>query len=279
MTEESWDLVVVGAGPAGASAALGALGENPSLRVLLLDRDDFPRDKCCGDGIAPHVFDALAVVGVTNLTSGGPRSTLEMACRQSVVRRPMARPARVIPREVFDARLVGGSSGGGSRAAPTPGRACSDSTTGWSSTSTGRARRRRRRRRALRGPPLARAPRTPAPSPGPAWLRPHSRRSSGTPGDPSRRAPSAGLRLGLRPRGRSLQRGYGELLPRSAAGATAPTRDLLLAQLETLLPGASEGGTSWRGHHLPLTGWRLRTAQRSGRPRRRRRRTGQPTVG
>ena len=29
-----------------------------------------------------------------------------MACRESVVRRPMARPAWVIPRAVFDARLV-----------------------------------------------------------------------------------------------------------------------------------------------------------------------------
>ena len=52
-----WDLVVVGAGPAGATAALAALHADPSLRVLLLDRSDFPRDKSCGDGIAPHCFD------------------------------------------------------------------------------------------------------------------------------------------------------------------------------------------------------------------------------
>ena len=60
---EGWDLVVVGAGPAGSSAALGALTADPTLRVLLLDRSDFPRDKSCGDGIAPHVVDALASVG------------------------------------------------------------------------------------------------------------------------------------------------------------------------------------------------------------------------
>ena len=56
----SWDLVVVGAGPAGTATALGALRADPSLRVLLLDREDFPRDKSCGDGIAPHVVDALS---------------------------------------------------------------------------------------------------------------------------------------------------------------------------------------------------------------------------
>ena len=61
--EDVWDLVVVGAGPAGSCAALGALKASPGLRVLLLDRADFPRDKSCGDGIAPHVLDALATVG------------------------------------------------------------------------------------------------------------------------------------------------------------------------------------------------------------------------
>ncbi len=52
---ESWDVAVVGAGPAGAIAArrLALAG----ARVLLLDRRAFPRDKACGDGLIP---DALA---------------------------------------------------------------------------------------------------------------------------------------------------------------------------------------------------------------------------
>ena len=33
-----WDLVIVGAGPAGSAAALGALSQRPDLKVLLLDR-------------------------------------------------------------------------------------------------------------------------------------------------------------------------------------------------------------------------------------------------
>ncbi len=39
---KAWDLAVVGAGPAGAAAAIGALRVDPSLRVALLDRSDFP---------------------------------------------------------------------------------------------------------------------------------------------------------------------------------------------------------------------------------------------
>ena len=38
----TWDLAIVGAGPAGAAAAIGALGVDPSLRVALLDRCDVP---------------------------------------------------------------------------------------------------------------------------------------------------------------------------------------------------------------------------------------------
>ena len=49
------DFIVCGAGPAGATAARGLASFGHS--VLLLDRDDFPRDKACGGGLCPHVFD------------------------------------------------------------------------------------------------------------------------------------------------------------------------------------------------------------------------------
>jgi flavin-dependent dehydrogenase len=49
--------------------------------------------------------------------------------------------------------------------------------------------------------------------------------------------------------------GYGEQL---TSDRPRPTRAELLAQLEGLLPGASDGGKSWWGHHLPLSGWTWR---------------------
>ncbi len=106
--EPIWDLAIVGAGPAGASAALSALHVRPAARVLLLDRSDFPRDKACGDGIAPHALDVLASIGVTGIErgyAGVDRLQIGFASGP-VVNGVMARPAFVIPREVFDARLV-----------------------------------------------------------------------------------------------------------------------------------------------------------------------------
>jgi flavin-dependent dehydrogenase len=44
---ESFDVAIVGAGPAGSScAAFCALG---GLRALVLEREKFPREKVCGD--------------------------------------------------------------------------------------------------------------------------------------------------------------------------------------------------------------------------------------
>lgn len=99
---------MVGAGPAGAAAALRVLQLHPDARVLLLDAAAFPRDKTCGDGIAAHVFDLLEALGVPDLSRLGP-AVPKLALRTPggrVVARTCARPNRVIPRVVFDAELV-----------------------------------------------------------------------------------------------------------------------------------------------------------------------------
>lgn len=60
---DAWhDVVVVGAGPAGSSAAhyLAKHG----LDVLLLDKFDFPRDKTCGDAVGPRSLHLLRDMGI-----------------------------------------------------------------------------------------------------------------------------------------------------------------------------------------------------------------------
>ncbi len=103
-----YDVVVVGAGPAGAAAALSALRSRPGARVLLLDRSDFPRDKSCGDGIAPHALDELARLGAAHvLADRAPVSRLRLVSPRGVeAASTLRRPDVVLPRTVFDARLV-----------------------------------------------------------------------------------------------------------------------------------------------------------------------------
>lgn len=55
------DLLVVGAGPAGAAAAVHAA--RAGLDTLVVDRASFPRDKCCGDGLTTLALRELEGIG------------------------------------------------------------------------------------------------------------------------------------------------------------------------------------------------------------------------
>jgi geranylgeranyl reductase family protein len=59
---ERYDLVVVGAGPAGSATAHYA--SRAGLETLLLDRQGFPRDKPCGDGLMPHAASEVSLMGL-----------------------------------------------------------------------------------------------------------------------------------------------------------------------------------------------------------------------
>ena len=57
ISEKNWDVVIIGAGPAGAIAAVHLAAVNH--KVLLLDKEHFPREKICGDGLLPDALRCL----------------------------------------------------------------------------------------------------------------------------------------------------------------------------------------------------------------------------
>jgi flavin-dependent dehydrogenase len=70
-----FDVAVVGAGPAGSTAA--ALLAQRGLSVALVDRDEFPRDKLCGEFLSYDALPVLDRLGVTQKIddAGAPKIT------------------------------------------------------------------------------------------------------------------------------------------------------------------------------------------------------------
>ena len=61
-TGDDADVIVVGAGPGGSSAAYHLA--RAGLDVLLLEKSTFPREKVCGDGLTPRAVKQLVGMGI-----------------------------------------------------------------------------------------------------------------------------------------------------------------------------------------------------------------------
>jgi menaquinone-9 beta-reductase len=67
--DDSADVIVVGAGPAGS--ALAYYLATAGLDVLVLEKASFPREKVCGDGLTPRAVKALTGMGVPIAATDG----------------------------------------------------------------------------------------------------------------------------------------------------------------------------------------------------------------
>ncbi|MEQ4303745.1 geranylgeranyl reductase family protein [Plantactinospora sp. B6F1] len=63
------DVIVVGAGPGGSTTAYHLARQG--LRVLLLEKTEFPREKVCGDGLTPRAVKQLVKLGVDTSPEAG----------------------------------------------------------------------------------------------------------------------------------------------------------------------------------------------------------------
>src|SRR3990170_3552587 len=70
--QQTRDVLVVGAGPAGSATAYFLAQQG--FDVFLLDKSEFPRDKTCGDGLSPRALHVLRSMGLLDsLLAAGHR--------------------------------------------------------------------------------------------------------------------------------------------------------------------------------------------------------------
>ena len=107
-----YDAIIVGAGPAGTTAALYA--HRLGLKCILLDKSIFPRDKICGDalsGKSVRIMKELDLLDgveqlygseINRITFGGPsHNQFDVYLKGSKVNQHITK-GFVIPREIFD---------------------------------------------------------------------------------------------------------------------------------------------------------------------------------
>lgn len=111
LSSPPYDAVIVGGGPAGSACA--ATCAAAGLRVLVVERAVFPRDKVCGDCLNPDCWPVLARLGVEESVRALPHAALRAVefrgLHGAPVRLPLPDHARgeiAVKRRALDALLL-----------------------------------------------------------------------------------------------------------------------------------------------------------------------------
>jgi 2-polyprenyl-6-methoxyphenol hydroxylase-like FAD-dependent oxidoreductase len=101
------DVAIIGAGPAGST--LAALLAQRGARVMLFDREEFPRDKLCGEFLSYDALPVLRELGVVDAidAAGAPHiERCRLVGRRRVSELALPHPARGVSRLLLDAAIL-----------------------------------------------------------------------------------------------------------------------------------------------------------------------------
>ncbi len=101
-----WDVIIVGSGPAGGLAAI--LLARKKLRVLLVDKQSFPRSKVCGCCLNGNAVSTLEEAGLSHILSENQAVAVREMClgsKKTHLTFPLQRQM-VLSRERLDSSLI-----------------------------------------------------------------------------------------------------------------------------------------------------------------------------
>ncbi len=106
------DILILGGGPAGISTALHLAQLRPNLtpRMLILEKEHYPRPKLCGGGLVADAETLLSKLGldVRDIPhADAQQANFHFDGRGLTIRQPKGHALRIIRRDVFDAWLAG----------------------------------------------------------------------------------------------------------------------------------------------------------------------------
>lgn len=112
MPTQTYDIIIVGGGPAGMGAALHIARLAPELakRMLILEARQYPRDKLCGGGITVHGEEQLEKLGIHIDVPAFMVDRLLFRLGEREFAVPHKEAMRVIHRSQFDAALADAAS-------------------------------------------------------------------------------------------------------------------------------------------------------------------------
>jgi geranylgeranyl reductase family protein len=104
VTDDVWDVAVIGAGPAGATAA--RVAASAGRRVILLERFALPRYKTCGGGLIDRSLRAVPPEVTLPVRARATALTFSLRGRLERTRKAAGPVINLVQRDEFDAALV-----------------------------------------------------------------------------------------------------------------------------------------------------------------------------
>ena len=101
-TVPAWDVAIVGGGPSGISSALHLRAAAPGARIVVLEKERYPREKICAGGVGARAFRLLENIGVEVACPHVPLDAvaIRLAADTIVIREPGC--GAVVRRVEFD---------------------------------------------------------------------------------------------------------------------------------------------------------------------------------